>query len=418
MAVSIVALNPDTASDDPLATGHRWGRGALDVARIAAIFTAVSVPASTGAASVGAALFVLALLVSGRLHHVMLAAYRSMGGKGILAFLAWITVTAFYNDAGAAAGLNDLWAWRKLIYLYLALPLFVDPRWKRRGILALVAVCTLGVVISYGMHALQTMGRGGFVGVIFTNHSIQGIAFVVAAACALWLAREAHGRMRWLYVAIGVALVVNVLFLGTGRTAYLAVVGVTLCAAILAGGWRATVYAAAALAVLLVAAYALSPTFSKRIAMVVTEAQEAKELTRETSIGVRVVFGRNALALIAERPVLGYGLGSYTRVYADYVDARFTGMMATHSGDPHNQYLYIVFEHGLIGLAVFLAMIAALYRSFPPTPYGVLAACALTAWVIGSLFNSHFRTFPEGHFFAFMLAILGSAAPRPDTGRS
>ena len=102
MAVSIVALNPDTPAEDPLANGSRWSRGALDLARIAAIFTAVSVPASTGAASFGAALFVLALLASGRLHHVVLAAYRSPGGKGILAFLAWMTVTAFYNDAGPA----------------------------------------------------------------------------------------------------------------------------------------------------------------------------------------------------------------------------------------------------------------------------------------------------------------------------
>jgi O-antigen ligase len=413
-----VALNPGIRTDDPLAADGRWSRRALDVARFAAIFTAVAVPASTGAASFGSALFVVALLVSGRLHCVALEAWRSVAGKGILAFLVWITATAFYSPVGPAEGLNDLWAWRKLVYLYFALPLFADPRWKHRAVLALVVVAALGGLVSYGLHFAQMTGRGGNVGVIFTNHSIQGIAFVIAAACALWLAREAQGGRRWLYVLVGAGLVVNVLFFGTGRTAYLAVVGVTLCAAILAGGWRASVYSAAALVVLIVAAFALSPTFSQRIALVVSEAREAKQLTRETSIGVRVVFGRNTLALISERPVFGYGLGSFKPLYADYVDARYTGAMATHSGDPHNQYLYVTFEHGLVGLVVFLAMIGALYRSFPKTPYGVLAACALTAWVIGSVFNSHFRTFPEGHFFAFMVAILGGAAPRPDTGRT
>jgi hypothetical protein len=54
-------------------------------------------------------------------------------------------------------------------------------------------------------------------------------------------------------------------------------------------------------------------------------------------------------------------------------------------------------------------MIAGLLRSFPRDAYGRIAACALIAWCLTSVFSSHFRTFPEGHFYALLIAILGAA---------
>jgi len=284
----------------------------------------------------------------------------------------------------------------------------------------LVCACAVAVVLSYLSIVLHVQFRRyeeGVMGVVLTNHAVQGITFAVAAAASAYLASEARGPARWFYAFVAAALVINVLFFGMGRTGYLAIVGVTLCWAILRGGLRYTAIAALALTALLASAYAFSPTFHGRITKGWNELNATGPLKEETSIGVRVLFAKNALALIAERPILGYGLGSFKSVYAKYVDARYTGYETLHAGDPHNQYLYVVFEQGLAGLAIFLGLIVTLFRTFPKDAYGRLAACALTAWCLGCLFNSHFRTFPEGHFYALMIAILGAArVARPRIG--
>jgi len=408
MAVPAMALGGPAVAVN-IAPLTRWSARCLDTARAAAIVTAVSAPISTAAASIGSAVFLLALLLSGRIHRLAAASFDSLAGKAVLAFLAWVLLSATWSEAGIAAALRDFWSWRKLVYLYLALPLFCDDAWKRRALLALVYISALAVVLSYASFAGWLPFRFNTPGVVLTNYAVQGAAFAVGAVCAFQLALWAAGGKRWWYAAIAAALVVNVLFFNFGRTGYLALAAVTLAWAVVAGGWRSTAIAAAALAALFTAAYAWSPTFHQRIAQGWAEVTDERELTTVTQMGVRVLFLRNSLALIRERPVAGYGLGSFKKVYGDYVEQRYSGVQATRAGDPHNQYLYITFEHGLIGLALFALMIAGLLRSFPRDAYGRIAACALVAWCLTSVFSSHFRTFPEGHFYALLIAILGAA---------
>ena len=385
-----------------------WSGRTLDVCRAAALFTGVSAPISTAAASLGSAVFLIALLVSGRAHRVALAAYRLPAGKAVLAFLAWVLVSAAYNDAGWRAALPDFWAWRKVGFLFLALPLFSDERWKRRAVLAVCYTFSAAMLLSYASFPGWIPHRFDVPGVMLTNYAIQGAAFAFAALCSAQLALGATGRARWIYGALAAALVINVVFFNYGRTGYLALVGLTLAWAVLAGGWRWTIGAGAALALLLASAYLVSPTFHTRVAMGIEHVLQANSLKTKTSMGIRLIFIENAFKLIRERPLLGYGLGSYKRVYAQYVASHDTGVKATPSADPHNQYVYVLFEYGAVGLALFLLMIGVLFKSFPRDPYGRLAACALTAWCLTSLFSSHFRTFPEGHFYAFLIAMLGA----------
>jgi O-antigen ligase len=394
----------------PAAPRSCWSARALDIARASALVTAASAPISTALASIASFVFVASLLASGEAHRIAAAGFESAAGKAILAFLAWLVLSASWNDGGALQGLGDAWAWRKLAYLYLALPLFQDAAWKARALAALVNVSAFAVVLAYVSVAGLIPGRTGVPGVVLANHATQGTAFAVAALCAVYLAITATGRKRAWYGFVAAALVIDVLFFNIGRTGYLALAGAVTAWAVLAARWRVTLAYGAGLAALLVAAYAWSPTFHGRIAQAWYEVRNAQTLKDETAMGIRVLFLQNSLDLIRERPVVGHGLGSFKRVYGDYVESRYSGVQATRAGDPHNQYIYVIFEHGLVGLALFLLMMAGLLRSFPRDPYGRLAACALVAWCLTSLFSSHFRTFPEGHFYAFLIAILGAPA--------
>jgi O-antigen ligase len=83
------------------------------------------------------------------------------------------------------------------------------------------------------------------------------------------------------------------------------------------------------------------------------------------------------------------------------------------SHDPHNQFLKIAAEHGLLGLLIFLALLVSAFRQRgAPPPYRLLGLGVLAAWCASSLFNSHFSTFAEGRFIWLWLGACLAAAQR------
>ena len=130
-------------------------------------------------------------------------------------------------------------------------------------------------------------------------------------------------------------------------------------------------------------------------------------------MGVRAVIWRTTAELIAEAPVLGYGLGGYPIVYEKRVKQQYTGWKATPTTDPHNQYLALLAEAGVPGLLAFFWFLLAAARQRPPLPWRALGVALLAAWCVTSLFSSHFQIFNEGHLIAiFVGAFLAEEAPR------
>jgi O-antigen ligase len=142
----------------------------------------------------------------------------------------------------------------------------------------------------------------------------------------------------------------------------------------------------------------------------INEVQEADKSTGFTSLGIRVMFYRTTLELIREQPVFGYGSGSFAREYAAAIAGKgYTGWRAIPTADPHNQYLFVAVQLGVVGLLAFLAVIVTGFRAARASPYGWIAGGALAIWCVTSLFSSHFRTFPEGHLIGFFLGALLAA---------
>lgn len=66
---------------------------------------------------------------------------------------------------------------------------------------------------------------------------------------------------------------------------------------------------------------------------------------------IRYVFVRESFNRILEKPILGYGTGSFGRIFIDEVDSGHDFYPHT---TPHNQYLYVWFELGILGLILLL----------------------------------------------------------------
>ena len=66
---------------------------------------------------------------------------------------------------------------------------------------------------------------------------------------------------------------------------------------------------------------------------------------------IRYVFIKESLIRILEKPILGYGTGSFGKIFENEVKS---GHYFDKHTTPHNQYLYVWFELGIFGLVLLL----------------------------------------------------------------
>lgn len=398
--------------------GRCWSAQALNASRVAAIVAAAAVPWSTALVSVACGVFLIALLVSGCAHRVLRDALSQPVGIAIAVFFLVLAVGMLYGEAAWPERASSVWSWRKPAYTMILLGLFAAPAWKRRFVWTLIIVAGVSVVASFGAWALGIAPKVATEpGVLMQNHSTQGMFFAVALLCCVIAAfMSPPTRGRWWMVPLAGLMVLNIVFVSPGRSGYLALAAILAVAGIRLLGWRRLPIVIVGLVAVSVLAYVASPKVRERIAVGLAEMETHREAETLTSMGFRMNAWENTIALIRERPVLGHGTGSFRKVYSERVRPRYDDWRGEPSTDPHNQYLMILTENGLVGLAAFLAVIALAIRTALRSPDGYrwIALGALLVWTLTSLFNSHFRTFPEGHLIALVLGATLATSPRPD----
>ena len=153
------------------------------------------------------------------------------------------------------------------------------------------------------------------------------------------------------------------------------------------------------------AIYQASPVLHKRVDLAISESEAWQPAVHDgTSTGDRLEFYYYSLQLIKEHPLLGVGTGGFAEAYAQYRPGR-------EVPNPHNEYLLITAQTGVLGLVLLLYLFyvqwntsARLLRTFERD-----AACGLVLTIaITALFNSPLHDHTEGLFFAFASAVLFS----------
>ncbi|WP_238527284.1 O-antigen ligase family protein [Methylomonas methanica] len=241
-----------------------------------------------------------------------------------------------------------------------------------------------------------------------TNHATQSMAFVAATLCCIFLLHETESpRMRYfLWVAIGLFLF-NIFFISTSRSSYIAFPVAAVVAVGSIYGYRKLPHILAIVTITTLAFGLASNTLQERVKLALDEQANYQTSSNETSVGVRMIFYKNTLELIRAQPWFGYGTSSFKPTYSAHVASKYQDWRAVSTGDPHNQYLFVWLENGLIGLLLFFAYIyIGVRQGLKNPPYGAVAASFLIAIAASSLFNSHFKTYAEGYMLAFFLGAL------------
>jgi len=325
-------------------------------------------------------------------------------------FILWNSLS-LYNSTDVSLSLYEI---GRLIKLYLL----------ARIVISLVDSPGAVRVILYGLIAALLLQSAVTMLQYFFNYNLGGLGFIVGADVArrvsgtvgwpntlgayiaailcwpltLWLCNMG-GRRRWMLLVVCIIGALP-LVLTFSRGAWLGL-GAGLIVAItlgLYGGWLTLKDISKLVVVGLVAAL-----------MVLLFSGEIAARIGEDTITVRGNLNAVAWNMIESNPVLGIGVNTFVNVMAKYDQSGVTSYFA----EPvHNAFLLIAAETGLVGLGLFLALIALVFRVgtqavlssdrfLSVSVIGLLAG--LTAILVSNLGDVHLKT--DVVFSLFWLVI-------------
>jgi O-antigen ligase len=246
---------------------------------------------------------------------------------------------------------------------------------------------------------------------VFSGYLDQGIMSAVFAAVCWHLRGLMPGRYGpQIAVAVAVASLANVFFVLAGRSGQL--VGVALLS--LAIMWqlpkRYRIVVAVLPFLLVLVLFVASPTMRERLTLLKTEVQTySPKQETNTSSGVRLTFWRTAAQVIAQRPLAGTGVGSWSTEYNRMERQKNPEHKnIAPNGNPHQEYLYWGVQLGIPGLLLFAAFLLSVLRDTMKmeTPYARAAQSALLALAVCCLFNASLYDGLIGDFFCVLLGLL------------
>ncbi|MDC1076243.1 O-antigen ligase family protein [Litorivicinus sp.] len=243
---------------------------------------------------------------------------------------------------------------------------------------------------------------------LLENHATQGVIFATTSLLMLIMLKTDSlpiwGKLGFCLLIVG--MVTNIIYVLTGRTSYVALLLLAPYGAWVVASRLKWLFAAVVLVVISLALYN-SDTANSRVVQGLNEFETTivGEAEAYTSMGIRWVFWENTLRMIATKPLLGSGSGGFSQDYARMV-ADDEGWRATVTDDPHQQYLLIAGEQGLVGLSLFLAILVVMLVSRGDDSYRLGAFGILVMTAVNGMFNGHFGTFVEGRLFWTMMGVL------------
>lgn len=215
---------------------------------------------------------------------------------------------------------------------------------------------------------------------------------------------------RYLWLCVFLATIVNLFHINPGRTGMLIFVLLIALSIIQRLSVKQTTAAILLVTTILTAAFHYSDNLSSRTQIAINEIQNYQPGKSRSSLGMRFDWWQNCVELMQEAPVFGHGVGSFVSLQKRLIANKKT--MPTDN--PHNEYLFISVQFGYVGLILYLSLLLAMLiaaNSLPVNNKHILQGI-IVAMTSGCFINSFLYDTHQGHFFAFLSAVMLSSASK------
>jgi O-antigen ligase len=282
----------------------------------------------------------------------------------------------------------------------------------------LLSLVSCLVALDPTLSAKAYFSRGAFTptsGIFVRDYIDQGQEFSLCAVALAYPAVMAWRQGRtWKALglaALGLWLVINLLFVITSRTALVTMPITLVVFALMHLRWRATLALLCGLMLLAVAAWFTSNQLRETVGKFFTDYRYTFVQNNESGIGSRLIYWQKSLRFFATAPLIGHGTGATRTLFGQVAAERIgTSTMVTVVSNPHNQTLNVAVQWGIVGIALLWAMWLVHLLLF--------RADGLVAWIgllvvvqniLSSLVNSHLFDFTEGWIYVLGVGVAAGA---------
>jgi O-antigen ligase len=383
----------------------------LTIAQYLVIGGLISIAVSPPLANFFIALSLIATLSISTIRNQLIDFLKTKLGYACIAFIAVLFSGLLYGIESNSVIATSIWGWRKLLMLPIAAAIFMnDPNAKQNLINSFWFACSILMIYSFFTYLVPSFSGKYAAGIIVRNYTTQGIFFSIAAIIALanTLNTSIPKWQRILYGASIVFFILNISLITTGKSGYAAllIAITTFLFTFLKQFSIAKKATISLLGLFIVFGILLNiQTSNNKINLAIQEFNTGAIETNETSVGYRLNFWKNTIEMLPNHVLLGVGTGGFKKAYANQAEGKF-GALGIQTGDPHNQYLKILAENGVIGLVTFLSILIFLLKQPVTNPFRAIGMASLAAIGVTSLFNSHFSTFNEGQFIWILAGAM------------
>jgi O-antigen ligase len=330
----------------------------------------------------------------------------------------WLLLGTLWGEGSSVERMLGLKKYADLLLIPVLVSMVITSEERHRAILAFATSLVLTLVLSLisGVGVLPFSGVSGCDmsnPCIFKRHITHNMLMAFGALLFGVLAWKSSRRWRrWAWGGASCLAAGNVLLMVQGRTGYVVLAGLIVLALHIALGWRGAVAAVAVVVFAFSAAYHVSNSFHTRASKAIATVLHWDPQTADVGIRERVEFYQNTVRLIEDHPIFGVGTGGYVQAYAVY--AKQAGLPGAFH--PHNQYMMIMAQVGIVGLCLLLWLFVQQWRlsSFGgDVIYEVLARGLIVVMVLGCLFNDLLLDHTEKLLYCWLSGLLYSGSEAP-----
>ncbi len=267
------------------------------------------------------------------------------------------------------------------------------------------------------LYWLRTPRFGGWIYGPYVNHNHYAglMEMLVPVPLVFAFSRYARGRERWAAASAAAFMGATIFLSGSrgGMVAFALQVAIFLWFLFRerTGGRAAFLMAAFLVVSLASIAWIGGSEVTARLSTI--SASKHSELAND----IRLKINRDALHMFAQRPILGWGLGTFETVYPQF-RSFYTDLLVDKA---HNDYLQLLVETGLLGFAIMIwFLVSALrpalpkIRNWPSNVNGAVALAALigiSGILVHSLVDFNLQI-PANALLFYVLCAVAAMEPR------
>lgn len=290
----------------------------------------------------------------------------------IYAYLAWMMLTCITSELPVVS-LKFLITrlWFIVSFYFIATHLFKDERNIRRYFLLFLFPLFLVVIYTVVRHSMYGFDKDSSHWVmepIFKDHTSYGavLAMYFPVLIGLLLRKHMNLLLR-VMLSIGLVVLTVGLILSYTRAAWLSIAAVTGILGILLLGikLRTAIFSMALIGGFVFLSWddlqvSLSRNKQDSSDKLEEHVTSMSNVSSDASNLERLNRWNSAMEMFKERPLVGWGPGTYQFVYAPFQRAKDLTIISTKQGDggnAHSEYLGPLCEQGVLGTLLFLALL-------------------------------------------------------------